>query len=80
MHQRPTAIYTIYTLHKVHDYTRVWVTVQRFRVFPITATKERPVVGVKVRVNKSLDVVRPHSDVDVLLSYNMCMLLDCRRS
>ena len=52
---------------------------RRPRVFPNTATKQRPLVGVRVRVTTSLknsvEVLRPHSsDLDsVVFGFHVCI-------
>ena len=73
---RPTAIYTYINCKAAHI-VRVEVTAQRptGRVFPSTATRQQPLwlgLGL-VRVKNSLEVFRPHGDLDSLLSLNLCI-------
>ena len=74
-HAPTTAIYAY--IHTLQDYTGVKVTAQRPRVFPSTATQQRPLVRVgvraRVRVKNSLEVFCPHGDLDSLLSSNLSM-------
>ena len=79
MHLRPTAIYAYINCKTTQDSRPLHSDLESFHVQQ--PSNGLSLLGASVRVKNSLEVFRPHGDVDSLESFNLSIYeVDCRRS